>query len=125
MKRSISIILLCAALPLVGCDSSRAPSFQLSEQSLTLSPSAQEKVQGELSAGFGSPAELVVWPELEVDFGNFGGTIGKVGPRPGTIRVADEGLGSQSNLAGDDLLDTLRGAAVVISKTSAVPESGA
>ena len=124
MKRSISIILLCAALPLVGCDSSRAPSFQLSEQSLTLSPSAQEKVQGELSAGFGSPAELVVWPELEVDFGNFGGTIGEVGPS-GTIRVADEGLGSQSNLAGDDLLDTLRGAAVVISKTSAVPESGA
>lgn len=125
MKRSISIILLCAALPLVGCDSSRAPSFQLSEQSLTLSPFAQEKVQGELSAGFGSPAELVVWSELEVDFGKFGGTIGKVGPRPGTIRVADEGLGPQSDLAGDELLDALRGAAVVVSRTDAAPESGA
>ena len=95
MKRSISIILLVAALPLVGCDSSRAPSFQLSEQSLKLSSFAQDKVQGELNAGFGSPAELVVWPELEIDFGQFGGTIGKVGPRPGTIRIgqtATEGL---------------------------------
>ena len=98
MKRSITIILLCAALPLVGCDSSRAPSFQLSEQSLELSGFAREKVQGELDAGFGSPADLVVWPELDVDFGQFGGTIGKVGPRPGTIRVgqsSDDGLSSQ------------------------------
>ena len=119
MKRSISIILLVAALPLVGCDSSRAPSFQLSEQSLKLSSFAQDKVQGELNAGFGSPAELVVWPELEIDFGQFGGTIGKVGPRPGTIRIgqtATEGLESQSDLAAEKLLESLRGAAVVVSK---------
>lgn len=119
MKRLISIILLVAALPLVGCDSSRAPSFQLSEQSLKLSSFAQDKVQGELNAGFGSPAELVVWPELEIDYGQFGGTIGKVGPRPGTIRIgqaAAEGLESQSNLATDGLLESLRGAAVVVSK---------
>jgi mono/diheme cytochrome c family protein len=119
VKRSISIILLVAALPLVGCDSSRAPSFQLSEQSLKLSSFAQDKVQGELNAGFGSPAELVVWPELEIDFGQFGGTIGKVGPRPGTIRIgqtATEGLESQSDLAAEKLLESLRGAAVVVSK---------
>jgi len=119
VKRLISIILLVAALPLVGCDSSRAPSFQLSEQSLKLSSFAQDKVQGELNAGFGSPAELVVWPELEIDYGQFGGTIGKVGPRPGTIRIgqtAAEGLESQSNLATDGLLEGLRGAAVVVSK---------
>ena len=122
MKRSTTIILLCAALPLVGCDSSRAPRFQLSEQSLELSSFAQEKVQGELSAGFGSPAELVVWPELEVDFGQFGGTIGKVGPRPGTIRIGqsvEEGLVSQSDLGVEDLLAELKGAAVVITKASA------
>ena len=126
MNRSIHIILLCAALPLVGCDSSRAPSFQLSEQSLELSGFAQDKVQGELSAGFGSPAELVVWPELEVDFGKFGGTIGKVGPRPGTIRVgqtADEGLNSQSKLASDGLLDALRGAAVVITRKTTAADN--
>ncbi|MBL6704680.1 MAG: c-type cytochrome [Planctomycetaceae bacterium] len=119
MKRLISIILLVAALPLVGCDSSRAPSFQLSEQSLKLSSFAQDKVQGELNAGFGSPAELVVWPELEIDYGQFGGTIGKVGPRPGTIRIGQtsaEGLESQSSLATDGLLEGLRGAAVVVSK---------
>ena len=126
MKRSIAIILLCAALPLVGCDSSRAPSFQLSEQSLELSGFAREKVQGELDAGFGSPADLVVWPELDVDFGQFGGTIGKVGPRPGTIRVgqsSDDGLSSQSDLAVDDLLEELRGAAVVISKVATTSEA--
>lgn len=128
MKRSTTIILLCAALPLVGCDSSRAPSFQLSEQSLELSSFAQEKVQGELSAGFGSPAELVVWPELDVDFGQFGGTIGKVGPRPGTIRIGQagaEGLVSQSELGVDRLLDELSGAAVVVTKAgaSAAPKS--
>lgn len=126
MKRSITIILLCAALPLVGCDSSRAPSFQLSEQSLELSGFAREKVQGELDAGFGSPADLVVWPELDVDFGQFGGTIGKVGPRPGTIRVgqsSDDGLSSQSDLAVDDLLEELRGAAVVISKVATTSEA--
>jgi mono/diheme cytochrome c family protein len=126
VKRSITIILLCAALPLVGCDSSRAPSFQLSEQSLELSGFAREKVQGELNAGFGSPADLVVWPELDVDFGQFGGTIGKVGPRPGTIRVGQsgaEGLTSQSNLAGDSLLEELRGAAVVISKVATPSEA--
>ncbi len=125
MKRLTSIILLVAALPLVGCDSSRAPSFQLSEQSLKLSSFAQDKVQGELNAGFGSPAELVVWPELEIDYGQFGGTIGKVGPRPGTIRIgqtAAEGLESQSNLATDGLLESLRGAAVVVSK--AQPANG-
>lgn len=121
MNRSIIIILLCLALPLAGCDSSRAPSFTLSEQSEGLSEFAQEKVEGELSAGFGSPAELVVWPELEVDFGQFGGTIGKVGPRPGTLRIGEtgsEGLAASSKLASDDLLDDLRGAAVVISKVS-------
>jgi mono/diheme cytochrome c family protein len=126
VKRSIAIILLCAALPLVGCDSSRAPSFQLSEQSLELSGFAREKVQGELDAGFGSPADLVVWPELDVDFGQFGGTIGKVGPRPGTIRVgqsSDDGLSSQSDLAVDDLLEELRGAAVVISKVATTSEA--
>jgi mono/diheme cytochrome c family protein len=125
VKRSITIILLCAALPLVGCDSSRAPSFQLSEQSLELSGFAREKVQGELSSGFGSPAELVVWPELDIDFGQFGGTIGKVGPRPGTIRIGQsgtDGLAAQSELAGDDLLEELRGAAVVISKVAATSE---
>jgi mono/diheme cytochrome c family protein len=126
VKRSITIILLCATLPLVGCDSSRAPSFQLSEQSQDLSSFAQEKVQGELSAGFGSPAELVVWPELEVDFGQFGGTIGKVGPRPGTIRIgqsATEGLASQSELGVDDLLAELRGAAVVVTKPASPTET--
>lgn len=125
MNRSIIIILLCAALPLAGCDSSRAPSFQLSEQSLGLSGYAQEKVQGELDAGFGSPAELVVWPELEVDFGQFGGTIGKVGPRPGTIRIGQtdsEGLASQSELGAKALLADLRGAAVVVSRASGSSE---
>jgi len=128
VKRSITIILLCAALPLVGCDSSRAPAFQLSEQSLELSGFARDKVQGELSSGFGSPAELVVWPELDVDFGQFGGTIGKVGPRPGTIRVGQsgtEGLSSQSELAVDRLLEGLRGAAVVISKVGSNEEASA
>ena len=128
MKRSTTIILLCAALPLVGCDSSRAPSFQLSEQSLELSSFAQEKVQGELNAGFGSPADLVVWPELEVDFGQFGGTIGKVGPRPGTIRIgqsAGEGLASQSELGVEDLLAELKGAAVVVSKAAKETEGDA
>ncbi len=130
MKRSTTIILLCAALPLVGCDSSRAPSFQLSEQSLELSSFAREKVQGESSAGFGSPSELVVWPQLDVDFGQFGGTIGKVGPRAGTIRIGQSGaagLVSQSELGVDALLDELRGAAVVVTKatTSATPESEA
>lgn len=126
MKRSTTIILLCAALPLVGCDSSRAPSFQLSEQSLELSSFAQEKVQGELDAGFGSPADLVVWSELEVDFGQFGGTIGKVGPRPGTIKIGKKdagGLASQSDLGVEDLLDDLRGAAVVITRTTVAEES--
>lgn len=125
MKRLITIILLCAALPLVGCDSSRAPSFQLSEQSLELSGFAREKVQGELSSGFGSPAKLVVWPELDIDFGQFGGTIGKVGPRPGTIRIGQsgaDGLTAQSELADADFLEELRGAAVVISKVAATTE---
>lgn len=114
-------MLLCLTLPLVGCDSSRAPSFTLSEQSEGLSEFAQEKVQGELAAGFGSPAELVVWPELEVDFGQFGGTIGKVGPRPGTLRIGQseaEGLAGSSKLATERMLEDLRGAAVVISKVS-------
>ncbi|NQV23287.1 MAG: c-type cytochrome [Rhodopirellula sp.] len=126
MNRSISIILLCAALPLAGCDSSRAPAFQLSEQSLGLSGFAQEKVQGELDAGFGSPAELVVWPELEVDFGQFGGTIGKVGPRPGTIRIGQtetDGLASLSTLGNEKLLSGLKGAAVVVAKASNAAES--
>ncbi len=126
MKRSISIILLVAALPLVGCDSSRAPSFQLSEQSLKLSNFAQDKVQGELTAGFGSPAELVVWPELEIDFGQFGGTIGKVGPRPGTIRIgqtAADGLKPQSELATEKLLQSLRGAAVVVTNAQSSAET--
>jgi mono/diheme cytochrome c family protein len=128
VKRSTTIILLCAALPLVGCDSSRAPSFQLSEQSLELSSFAREKVQGELSAGFGSPAELVVWPELEVDFGQFGGTVGRVMPHPGTIRIiesGDEGLASQSELGLGKLLAQLDGAAVVITKMSADSEVSA
>jgi mono/diheme cytochrome c family protein len=126
VNRSITIILLCAALPLVGCDSSRAPSFQLSEQSEGLSSFAREKVQGELNAGFGSPAELVVWSELEVDFGQFGGTIGKVGPRPGTIRIGQnesEGLSSQSALGAEKLLAELKGAAVVVSKVAAPTEA--
>ena len=128
MNRSITIILLCAALPLTGCDSSRAPSFQLSEQSQELSSFAQDKVQGELTAGFGTPAELVVWPELVVDFGQYGGTIGKVGPRPGTIRIGQsdaEGLASQSKLGLERLLGDLRGAAVVISKAGGKSEKAA
>ena len=131
MKRSTTIILLCAALPLVGCDSSRAPSFQLSEQSLELSSFAQEKVQGELNAGFGSPAELVVWPELDVDFGQYSGKVKKVSTKAGMLRIGEppddnetadddkepvyDGLVAVSGLASESHLSELQGAAVVIS----------
>lgn len=128
VNRSISLILLCAALPLAGCDSSRAPSFKLSEQSQGLSGFAQEKVQGELEAGFGSPADLVVWPQLEVDFGQYSGTVAKVGPRPGTLRIgssADEGLTATSSLADVRSLDELKGAAVVVSSAKSAGEDAA
>ena len=110
MTRTISIILIFAALPLVGCESGRAPSFQLSEQSQNLSGFAQEKVQGELEAGFGTPSNLVVWSKLNVDFGQYSGTVSKVGPRPGTLKIAGEGLAVASGLAGVRSLDDLKGA---------------
>jgi mono/diheme cytochrome c family protein len=115
VTRTISIILIFAALPLVGCESGRAPSFQLSEQSQDLSGFAQEKVQGELEAGFGTPSNLVVWSKLNVDFGQYSGTVSKVGPRPGTLKIAGEGLAVASGLAGVRSLDDLKGAAVVVS----------
>ena len=118
MNRSTCLILLGAALSLSGCDSSRAPSFQLSEQSQELSGFAQEKVQGELEAGFGTPSELVVWPQLEVDFGQYTGTVGKIGPRPGTLKVGasdSDGLSPASTLASISRLGELRGAAIVVS----------
>ncbi len=115
MTRTISIILIFAALPLVGCESGRAPSFQLSEQSQDLSGFAQEKVQGELEAGFGTPSNLVVWSKLNVDFGQYSGTVRKVGPRAGTLKIAGEGLAVASGLAGVRSLDDLKGAAVVVS----------
>ncbi len=132
MKRSITIILLCAALPLVGCDSSRAPSFQLSEQSEGLSSFAREKVQGELNAGFGSPADLVVWSELEVDFGQYSGKVKEVSTKAGILRIGEptddnetvdidkepvyDGLVAVSGLASARRLNELKGAAVVISR---------
>jgi len=123
VNRSICIILFCAALPLVGCESGRAPSFQLSEQSQELSGFAKEKVQGELEAGFGTPSNLVVWSELDVDFGQYSGTVKKVGPRPGTLKIEGEGLAVASSLAGVRSLNDLKGAAVVVSSPSSVTES--
>ncbi len=139
MNRSITIILLCAALPLVGCDSTRAPSFQLSEQSEGLSSFAREKVQGELNAGFGSPADLVVWSELEVDFGQYSGNVKKVSTKAGMLRIGEQsdddetatddkepvydGLAAVSGLASARRLSELQGAAVVISR--AQPKSAA
>jgi mono/diheme cytochrome c family protein len=136
VKRSTTIILLCAALPLVGCDSSRAPSFQLSEQSEGLSNFAREKVQGELNAGFGSPADLVVWSELEVDFGQYSGKVKKVSTKAGILQIGEppdddetandetagdeepvyDGLVAVSGLASARRLSELQGAAVVISR---------
>lgn len=122
MNRSISIILLFAALPLAGCESGRAPSFQLSEQSQELSDFAQEKVQGELEAGFGTPSNLVVWSELDVDFGQYSGVIEKVKPQPGTLRIEGEGLVAASALAGVRSPEGLEGAAIVFSSPAGVAE---
>lgn len=118
MNRSISIILLCAALSLAGCESGRAPSFQLSEQSQELSDFAQQKVQGELEAGFGTPSDLVVWSQLDVDFGQYAGKVDKVRPQPGTLRIEGDGLAAASALAGMRSSDDLAGAAVVFTSSS-------
>ena len=145
MNRSISLILLCAALPLAGCDSSRAPSFTLSEQSQELSGFAQEKVQGELEAGFGTPSSLVVWSELEVDFGHYSGKVKKVSTKGGLLEIgepdsddeatddetADEeesvydGWIAVSELASTSRLSELRGAAVIVSRAQPEPSAEA
>lgn len=139
MNRSICLIFLCAALPLAGCDSSRAPSFTLSEQSQELSDFAQEEVQGELESGFGTPASLVVWPELDVDFGQYTGKVAKVGPKVGMLRIGEpvgdetadkdesiyDGLIAVSELASASRLNELRGAAVVVSRAQSEPAAEA
>jgi len=146
VNRSTCLILLCVALPLAGCDSSRAPSFTLSEQSQELSGFAQEKVQGELEAGFGTPSSLVVWSELDVDFGHYSGKVKKVSTKGGLLTIgeppdddesddedesADEeesvydGLIAVSELASASRLSELRGAAVVISRAQPEPSAEA
>lgn len=117
MNRSICIFSLCAAFAVAGCDSGRAPQFKLSEQSQGLAVVAQDGVRGELEAGFGTPANLVVWPQLDIDFGQYSGTVAKVGPRPGTLRLTggeEGGLKPASNLASDLRLPELNGSAVVV-----------
>jgi mono/diheme cytochrome c family protein len=137
VNRSICLIFLCAALPLAGCDSSRAPSFTLSEQSQELSGFAQEKVQGELEAGFGTPSSLVVWSELDVDFGQYSGKVARVGPKAGMLRIGEpasdeaadseesayDGLIAVSDLASASRLSELRGAAVVVSHAQPEPSA--
>lgn len=114
MKLSHHIVCLAALASIVGCSSGSAPQFETSEDTGKLFPPAKEAVEAELQAAFGTPENLVVWPDLPVDFGNFGGSVENVTSQ-GTLVVP---LSGQSDLATEDRLPELHGAAVLLASAS-------
>jgi len=110
VKFSDTIVCAVALLSIAGCSSNSVPQFETSQDTEKLFQPARDAVESELHAAFGTPDQLVVWPELPVDFGNFGGSIEKVTTQ-GTVVVP---LSGQSPLATADRLPELSGAAVLV-----------
>ncbi|MBI1312911.1 c-type cytochrome [bacterium] len=110
MKFSDTIVCAVALLGIAGCSSNSVPQFETSQDTGKLFQPARDAVESELQAAFGTPENLVVWPDLPVDFGSFGGSIEKVTTQ-GTLVVP---LAGQSALATDERLPELSGAAVLV-----------
>ena len=111
MKFSDTIVCAIALLGIAGCSSNSVPQFETSKDTDQLFEPARDAVESELHAAFGTPDNLVVWPQLPVDFGTFSGTVENLNSR-GEIAVP---LTGQSPLATDDRLPELSGAAVLVS----------
>ena len=117
MKLFNLIVVAVALFAIVGCGTGRSPQFVVSEDTDALVKPARDAVEQQLLASFGTPADLVVWPELNVDFGLYTGTIkGQVLNTPGVLIVT----GFKSSLGGatSEQLESITGAAVLLSGDS-------
>lgn len=121
MKLSDTIVCAVALLGIIGCSSGSAPQFETSEDAARLFEPARDAVQAELQASFGTPQNLVVWPDLPVDFGSFGGAVERVNSQ-GAVVVP---LSGKSPLATSDRLPKLNGAAVLIASADSDDEEAA
>lgn len=116
MKVRSRILCLLSVVALSGCHKQGKPAFELNTNTQALAPYARNAVEAELEAGFGTPSDFVVWPQLPVDFGTFSGEVGRVlqSGDDGSIVLAGDGLTSSSEFSFSSRLGSLRGAAVVI-----------
>ena len=113
MKLPNFITVAVALSTIVGCGTGRSPQFIVSDDTDSLVKPARDAVEEELLSGFGTPADLVVWPELNVDFGLYTGSVkGKVLNTPGALIVS--GLSSSHGEATYEQLTGILGAAVMV-----------
>ncbi len=108
--KSFRRLATCIALVIAaGCQSERAPQFASSQQTQGLVKVAQDAVNAELEAGFGSPSQLAAWTALPVDFGTFSGTVTQVNGSTLGLELVPE-----SPLAFKRRAGLLRGSAVLV-----------